>query len=304
MRINHKTNLLIIGGDSFIAKTFIQKFSGHFNIRAISRKITGYKDELVIENFNKIPESEFYKIDAVINFAAIVHKGNKVSEKLYNEINYLLALKIANLSKSAAVSLFIQMSTIGVYGNNELISINSLENPATLYAKSKLSADKELLNLRSNTFNVIILRPPLVYGGGKAPGNMMRLIKYVAKGYPLPFKGIKNKRHFINVNNLIQYISVFIEKPQSGIYLISDNEPVSTESILRTIARYLQIDAKLIRLPKIALNLIKTLYPYEYDKLYGTLEISTNFPYEYLIQKHSVDEGISEMVNYFLVEKE
>lgn len=303
MNIEQKANILIIGGDSYIAKKFINKFSDYFNIRAISRKITGYWNELIIEDFNNIPEIEFRKKNVVINFAAIVHKENRIPEKYYYDINVSLAIKNANQSKYAGVYQFIQISTIAVYGDAEQININSKENPQTIYAKSKLIADKEILKLNSTSFKVAIIRPPMVYGGGNAPGNMMRLIVLASKGIPLPFKGFENKRNFINVNNLIQYIAIIVEKEQDGIFLISDNVTVSTEYIIQIISKHLQKKVNLFKIPQSALDLLKFIRPNEYNKLYRTLEISTNFPFENSIQNHSVDEGILEMVDWYLREK-
>jgi UDP-glucose 4-epimerase len=304
MNIDQKVNILIIGGDSYIAKNFIYKFSDCFNIRIISRKITGYWNELIIEDFNNIPEIEFRKKNVVINFAAIVHiNENKIIKKNYYDINVSLAIKNANQSKHAGVYQFVQISTIAVYGDVEKININSRENPKTIYAKSKLIADKEILNLNSTSFKVAIVRPPMVYGGGNTPGNMMRLITLVSSGIPLPFRGFENKRNFINVNNLIQYIAIIVEKELDGIYLVSDNVPVSTEYIIHVISKHLQKEIKTFKIPQFALDLLKFIRPKIYNKLYRALEISTNFPFEYSIQNHSVDEGILEMVDWYHKER-
>lgn len=290
--------ILIIGSDSFIAKNFIKQIKDKF-VKGISHKEISFPNEVILSDFNQIEQLHFNEIDIVFNFAAIVHRPDIKNEIIYEQINNQLAVLNAKKAKEAGVKLFIQMSTIAVYGNKPAVTIGSEYNPQNPYGLSKLNADLALLEMQDDSFKVAIVRPPMVYGGGKAPGNMMRLIKLVDKGFPLPFKRIDNKRDFINVNHLIQYLAVIAEKKLNGVYLISDHEPVSTEYLLLTIARYLDKRVQLFRVPELGLRTLRKLRPNEYDKLFGTLNITTNFPYENLIQKHSVDEGIKEMVDWY-----
>jgi UDP-glucose 4-epimerase len=289
---------LIIGSDSFIAQKFFNFFNAE-TIMGISRTVAQFANETVISNFLKIEENYFVGIDVVINFSAIVHRPDIKDEKIYDEVNHKLAILNAQKAKQAGVKLFIQMSTIAVYGNASDISINTPYNPQTPYGISKLKADEELLAMQDENFKVAIVRPPMVYGGGKAPGNMLRLIKLADKGFPLPFKGIDNKRDFIHVHNLVQYLAVIAEKRLEGIHLISDHESVSTEYLLKTISKYSGRKVPLFKIPDIGLKVLKKIRPNEFDKLYGTLRIETNFPYEDLIKRYSVEDGIREMVEWY-----
>jgi UDP-glucose 4-epimerase len=291
-------NFFIIGSDSFIAQKFIF-FSKDVNIKGISRTIAKSSNEVVIPDFFSLSESHFKEIDVVINFAAIVHRSDLKDVKIYDEVNHKLTILNAQKAKLVGVKLFIQMSTIAVYGNTSEILITTPYNPQNPYGISKLEADEELLSLQDERFKVAIVRPPMVYGGGKAPGNMMRLIKLADRGIPLPFKGIDNRRDFINVHNLVQYISIIAEKQLSGIHLISDHEPVSTAYLLETIAKNLSKKDHLFKVPELGLSLLKKIRPNEFEKLFGTLQIETNFPYDDLIKRHTVEEGIREMVEWY-----
>lgn len=292
-------NLLIIGSDSFIAQNFIKKYRGETNITAVSRFETKNDYDIIIPDFFQIPDELFLGKDVVINFAAIVHRPNIKNEIIYDDVNCKLTLFNANKSKKAGVFLFIQMSSVAVYGNASDISMATPTNPLNPYGKSKLKADEELLKLQDESFKVALIRPPMVYGGGNAPGNLMRLIKLTDRGFPFPFKGINNSRDFINVNNLIQYIKIVAELKLNGIYLISDNEPVSTVYLLETISRYLGRRISLIRIPILVLNIFKFIFRDNYEKLFGTLRIKTNISGEYLINRYTIDQGIYEMVDYY-----
>jgi len=297
-----KMNILILGSDSFISQKFIKNIGG-LNTIGISKVPTISPFEIHCPDFFKIEEKYFAGKNVVINFAAIVHRPELKEDRIYDEINHKLAVLNAYKAKKAGVKLFIQMSTIAVYGNTSVISINTTCNPLNPYSRSKLMADEALLEMEDENFKVAIVRPPMVYGGGRAPGNMMRLIILANKGFPLPFKGINNKRDFINVNNLVQYLAIIAEKKLEGVHLITDNEPVSSEYLLKTISKYLGKSVPQFCIPLIGQKLLQKIRPNEYEKLFGSLNIQTNFPFEANIKRFPIEEGIAEMVVWYKNQK-
>lgn len=210
----------------------------------------------------------------------------------------MLAVQNAKKAKLKGVRHFIQMSTIAVYGKVSKISISTFEKPIDQYGNSKLKADKEILALSDNLFKVTIIRPPMVYGGGNSPGNLMRLIEIVDSPFPLPFKKVKNLRDFINIRNLVQYISIIIESELYGIMIVSDQRPVSTEYLVECISENLRKRVLNFKLPEHLLYLFKLIKPDLYEKLYGNLIIESNFPLNKSIFKFSIEEGIKEMVQW------
>jgi len=191
------------------------------------------------------------------------------------------------------------MSTIAVYGDKYSVDLRTPPSPSNAYGCSKYKADEELLKLLDEQFKVAIVRPPMVYGGGKAPGNMMRLIKLVDMRIPLPFKGINNKRDFININNLIQYLSIIAEKQLDGVFIVSDKEAISTEYLIKLINQTLGRKNLTVKIPSFALKFMRWIRPLEYNKLFGTLHLETNFPFEDLIQRYTIEQGIREMVEWY-----
>lgn len=292
-------NILIIGSDSYIARQFISGSDNRFNITSISRIETGNSSDIVVPDLFNIPVDFFSGQVVVINFAAIVHRPDIKDPALFDDVNYKLAVLNATKAKASRVKLFVQMSTIAVYGDTNLISEENVPDPLNPYASSKLKADEELIKIQNNDFKVAIVRPPMVYGGGNAPGNMMRLVKMVISGLPLPFRGIDNQHDFINVANLIQYIGIICEKRLDGIYLITDHETVSTEYLLKIIAKFLGKKIILFYPSGVLLALFKKVAFKEYKKLYGSLLVKPNFPFEELINRHSVESGLCEMVKMF-----
>ncbi|MEI7595020.1 MAG: NAD-dependent epimerase/dehydratase family protein [Bacteroidota bacterium] len=298
-------NILIIGGDSFVAKSFIAYHRNNYNIKLISRSETNYQNEIILNDFFEIPIDAFKDIDIVINCAAIVHQPKETSNDLYNKINCELAVLNAKKAKENGVKTFIQLSTIAVYGSTENISDLSIENPNNLYGSSKLKADKILFTLSDEAFNTIILRPSMLYGGGNAPGNMMKLIGFADKSIPLPFKNANNKRFFLNIHNLIGFIEASILYKQSNIFVLCDNESISTKELISQISKSLKKADKQISIPQSLLSILKKIKPDIFNKLYGELTIDNTRATEILgfNPTHNIEQGIIEMTKYYLDNK-
>jgi nucleoside-diphosphate-sugar epimerase len=84
---------------------------------------------------------------------------------------------------------------------------------------------------------VVILRPPLVYGPG-VRGNFLRLLRIVWMGIPLPLASIKNRRGLIYIGNLVDAIvNCMTNSSATGkTYLVSDGDDVSTPELIKRIA--------------------------------------------------------------------
>jgi nucleoside-diphosphate-sugar epimerase len=95
-----------------------------------------------------------------------------------------------------------------------------------------------------------ILRPPLVYGPG-VKGNFLQLLRAVDRGIPLPLRSIDNRRSLLNVGNLCDAIEACIDSPaaRNRIFLVSDDEDVSTPDLVRRIAAAMGKPAKLFSCP-------------------------------------------------------
>ena len=77
----------------------------------------------------------------------------------------------------------------------------------------------------------------MIHGAGNK-GNLNLLYKIVSKGLPWPLGSFENKKSFCSIDNLCFIIKELIEndKIPSGIYNVSDDEPISTNDIIKLIA--------------------------------------------------------------------
>lgn len=189
-------------------------------------------------------ETDFGGYDAIFHVAGIAHADTgHVSEerqKLYYKVNCDLAVETAKKAKAEGVKQFIYMSSIIVYGESaglgkqKVITRETPVNPANFYGDSKVQAEKGLFALNDdNSFAVVILRPPMIYGKG-AKGNYPLLAK-MAKKLPL-FPNVMNQRSMLYIENLCQFISLMIENEEKGVFFPQNEEYVQTSRMVQAIA--------------------------------------------------------------------
>ncbi len=278
-------NILITGSSGYVGSSFINTFKEKYNFVNFSL-LQDNMDELQIED-----------IDTVLHCAALVHQKTAYDYEKYDDVNVKYPIALAKKAKEAGVKQFVFISTIAVYEEGkEMIDENTECNPLTPYGRSKLEAEKQLEELNDKDFTVSIIRPPMVYGKD-APGNISSLISLVNKVSILPFGKIDNKRSFVYIDNLTYLVNRVIEKKQSGIFLASDDESMSTTKLIELIAKYQQKKVWLLKIPFFD-SLLKTLKPSLYKRLFGNLEVDNHHTKEVLELKnpYTAEEGIRKMV--------
>lgn len=289
------TKILITGANSFLGQNIIS------NSR--NKEI----DEVCLIK-NKVEDINFSVYDVVVHVAAIVHQTTKISEDEYFKINTDLCIEVAKEAKNQGVKQFIFISTVKVYGEfrpeRGIWNEDAICEPDDSYGKSKYAAEVKLNELIDNNFAVSIIRPPLIYGVG-VKANMLSIIKLIDKFPILPLGGIKNKRSFTSIENLVQLIDVVIEKHISGVFLGMDDKPLSTTELSKIIAKHLNKKRYFFALPKFIVAIGNKLIPSIFDRLYGSFEIDntlTRTSLEYTPHLSS-DEGIKKMVMAYLKDK-
>ncbi len=97
---------------------------------------------------------------------------------------------------------------------------------------------------------VVIIRPPLVYGPG-VKGNFAMMIKLLDKRLPLPLGAINNKRSLVALDNLVDLIITCINHPAAAnqVFLAGDGKDLSTSELLREIGKAMGKPARLIPVP-------------------------------------------------------
>jgi nucleoside-diphosphate-sugar epimerase len=279
-------NLLITGSSGFVGNYFITKYKNKYNIKTFSF----LKDDINSLDCNGV--------DIVFHLSALVHQMGGASAIEYERVNVTQTLNLAQKAKESGVKQFVFMSTVKVYGEetNNKYTENSVCNPEDEYGKSKLKAEIELKNLETNSFRVTIIRTPIVYGYG-VKANIKSLVNLVNRISILPFGKIKNKRSMIYIGNLCHIVDEVITQQESGIFLASDDEPLSTSKLIELVSKNLDKKTYLLKIPFFE-SLLKLLKPSFHKRLYGSLEIDNSLTKEKLNLKnpYSVEKGIRLMI--------
>jgi len=107
---------------------------------------------------------------------------------------------------------------------------------------------------------VVIIRPPLVYGPG-VKANFAALMRAVQRGWPLPLGAVHNQRSLVALDNLVDFIITCVTHPKAAnqTFLISDGQDVSTTELVRGIAQAAGVSARLLPVPVWALQAAATL---------------------------------------------
>lgn len=278
--------LLITGSSGFIGNYFINKYKNKYNIKTFSF----LKDDINSLDCNGIA--------IVFHLSALVHQMGGASASEYKRVNVTQTLNIAQKAKESGIKQFVFMSTVKVYGEETTrkYTENSICSPKDEYGKSKFTAELELRKLEDENFKVSIIRTPIVYGYG-VKANIKSLVNLTNKVPVLPFGKIENKRSMVYIGNLCHLVDKVIKQQKSGIFLASDDEPLSTTRLIELIAKNLDKKICLIKIPFFE-SLLKLLKPSFYKRLYGSLEIDNTITKEKLNLKnpYSVEEGIKYMI--------
>jgi nucleoside-diphosphate-sugar epimerase len=247
MNLEVKKRILIVGAGGFIGKDLVAalKDKGYL-IRATYNK-KNVESPLVNDNIivTDVTDDIDYtsllnQVDTIIYLVGKNHNTNPFRNTLKKDFfksNFYGAIKLAQKASQMGVRRFIYLSSIKAIGDVANIdtpySILSEENPRDWYGKSKLKAEKYLLELARNTsIEVVCLRPVLVYGN-EVKGNLRALMHAFKLGLPLPLAGIMSHRSLLAKENLIDLIVLCIShnNAKNKIFLVADDDQLTISDI-------------------------------------------------------------------------
>jgi nucleoside-diphosphate-sugar epimerase len=226
--------------------------------------------------------------DAVIHLAARVHMFNdRAIDPLieFRRTNVDATLNLARQAVMAGVRRFIFVSSIKVNGEETMPGLpfkpEDSVNPIDPYGISNYEAEEGLLAIgRETALEVVIVRPPLMYGPG-VRANFATMMNWIARGIPLPFGAVRNnRRSLFAVENMADFLLRCVDhkKAAGQTFLVSDGEDLSTAELLRRLGIALGRSARLISVPTPILVAAGHLAKREHitQRLLGSLQIDSS----------------------------
>ncbi len=273
--------IFVTGSNGFVGFSLISELKQrNIDYTAADRKL--YGNIITQNNWANL----LIDVDVIVHLAARVHVMKEVILDSFDplvafrEMNVKATINLARAAKESGVKRFLFISSIKVNGESTSdlpFTACDMPNPQDSYAVSKMEAEIQLLQLHDpGKFEVVIIRPPLVYGPG-VKANFKNLMWLVEKDLPIPFGRVNNKRSFVSIFNLVDLIILVANHPLAGgnIFLVSDDLDLSLKQLILKMAKVLGKSAHLLPVPVglmkfTAAILGKKSYA---DRLLGNLQI-------------------------------
>jgi len=266
-QIGSAKRILVTGASGFAGRTLIPELAAAgFEVHATSRKpgfAPGAARYIVCDLLDGSLDPLLEGMDAVVHLAARAHVMREHAdnpESAFMHANSGLTRQLAMAAVRARVGHFVFSSSIKVIGeatNSRPYTEGDPSNPADAYARSKHAAEQALEEIaRKSSLSVTILRPPLMYGPG-VKGNLLRLMRLLDRGIPLPFASIRNERSLLGLRNFASAIAISLKTPALGhrTFLVTDGPPISTPDLILSISETLGRKPRLFSIPKALLTL-------------------------------------------------
>lgn len=303
--------VFVTGASGFVGRALCGAIAGRRTLRISVRNkaFEKWPDEIEVVEASLSPEQDWINaltgVSVVIHCAARVHVMNEKSlDPLaeFRRVNVDGTLRLARQAAASGVKRFIFLSSIKVNGEqtkeNFPFTAEQRPNPSDPYGVSKMEAEDALRALaKSSGMEVVIIRPPLIYGPG-VKANFLLMMRWLKRGIPLPLGAITdNKRSLVALDNLIDLILTCIDHPRAAnqTFLVSDGEDLSTAALLRRIGAALGQPVRLISVPVPVLIMGASLLgkPGMAQRLCASLEVDISKTQELLdwVPPISMDEG-------------
>lgn len=225
-----KKKILITGKDSYVGtsvEAWLKQWPENYTVDTLDMRSENWKTY------------DFSAYDVVYHVAGIAHADvGQVTEeekKQYYRVNTDLAVEAAKKAKAEGVQQFIFMSSMIVYSGckETKITKTTVPQPLNFYGESKWQADRNIQALADESFKVVVLRPPMIYGKG-SKGNYPQLAKLAGR---LPvFPIVKNQRSMLYIENLAQFVKLMIDNEESGVFFPQNEQYSNTSDLVQMIA--------------------------------------------------------------------
>lgn len=231
----------------------------------------------------------------------------------FRRVNVEGTLNLARQAAAAGVKRFIFISSIKVNGEGTPLgrayTPDDEPKPDDAYGVSKKEAEDGLRQVAADTgMEVVIIRPPLVYGLG-VRANFLSMMRWLNRGIPLPLGSIKNTRSLVALDNLVDLIITCIDHPAAAnqTFLVSDGEDLSTTELLRRMGAALGKPARLLPVPPALLSAGATVLGKRAvaQRLLGSLQVDISKTQELLgwTPPVRVDDALRKAAEHFLADQ-
>ena len=251
-------------------------------------------------------------VDCIVHCAArahVMHEAAADALAAYRTVNVVGTHRLAEQASTLGVRRLVFLSSIKVNGEKTPLGtpflFSDVSAPEDPYGVSKWEAEQALWAVSAQMrLEVVVVRSPLVYGPG-VKGNLLRLLRWVAHGVPLPLGAVHNQRSLVGLSNLVDLLSRCVEHSAAAgqTFLASDGHDFSTPQLIRWMAEGMNRPARLVPVPVALLQAGGSLLGKrgEFDRLLGSLQVDSGYTRAQLgwSPPMSVKDGVRDMARWY-----
>jgi nucleoside-diphosphate-sugar epimerase len=236
--------IIVTGYTGFVGQNLCKSFAGEYEIVGAGRA-----------ELDTLKPSSLDGATAFIHLAGKAHDvKNTSAEEEYFKVNTVLTQRLFDIFLQSTARDFIYFSSVKAAADTVagVLDENAVPSPATPYGLSKRQAEEYLLSKQLPVGKrLFILRPCMIHGPGNK-GNLNLLYGFIKKGIPYPLAAFENKRSFLSIDNLLYVIREIIRNKDipSGVYNVSDDAVLSTNELVKLIAKVMNKSPKTWHIPK------------------------------------------------------
>ncbi len=276
--------------------------------RALYPELLEQQFEVICAGRHMMLEGCLKNVDLVIHLAGVAHGTGP-----FFDVNYHGTRNLALKAARSGVKRFVFLSSVTVNGRSgaqaRAITEKDIETPYNAYSLSKYKAEQALRLIEKETgMQVVIIRPPLVYGPG-VKANFLKLLGLAATGLPLPLGRIPNQRSFIGIDNLNHAVITCALHPCAAghTFFVSDGCSLSTPRLMENLSAAMGKKPRLFYFPARMFRWVLTLLGKQgiYERLWWNLTVDIS-KIKHLLgwePRVSVEEGIKKTVQWYLNKK-
>jgi len=232
--------ILVTGASGFIGRRVVDFFAPATAVRRLVRRPDACETETVAGDLADVSalRRACAGVHTIIHCAGYAHDmgiNEKRADSLHWKVNYEGTRNLIQAATESGTSQFVFVSTVkaaGLPGEN-CVDETFDSFPETEYGRSKLAAEKDVLEFgRGAGKKAVVLRPCLVYGAG-GKGNLERMARLIRYGIfpPLPETG--NRRSLVHVDDLVAAIDLVVRVPAASgrVFIVTGTEAPSGRSL-------------------------------------------------------------------------